>query len=309
MINKLPPPPAGKTGWPWTKESRLLPPLMPNGKVWPKVSIVTPSFNQGKYLEETIRSVLLQNYPNLEYIIMDGGSTDNSVEIIKKYEPWLTYWVSEKDKGQADAIDKGFQLATGEILGWLNSDDYMLSRALERVGRVFATDASLFFVVGGGIVVNDRDKMTQKYYCFPQNFTSLLAIGQFFMQMSSFWRRDAYQSVGGLDISLRFCFDYDLFLRMARRKAPTGINSLLAAFRVHDRSKTSTIWDSVAIPEFELVRERHGFNSWSPLIQERMKTLYGRHYHLNKRKQTLKDIVRDPAYFFHSLKKKMMEKV
>ena len=96
---------------------------MPDGRSWPKISIVTPSYNQGEFLEETIRAVLLQNYPNLEYFIMDGGSTDNSVEIIKTYKPWLTYWVSEKDKGQADAINKGFERVTGDILAWLNSDD------------------------------------------------------------------------------------------------------------------------------------------------------------------------------------------
>ena len=110
LISQLPPPPPDRTGWPWTEESPRLPSHMPDGSKWPKISIVTPSYNQGKFIEKTIRSVLLQNYTNLEYIIMDGGSTDESVEIIKKYKPWLTHWGSEKDEGQSDAINRGFKV-------------------------------------------------------------------------------------------------------------------------------------------------------------------------------------------------------
>ena len=116
-INELPSPPPGKRGWPWTEDSPQLPDTMPDGSPWPKISIVTPSLNQGPFIEETIRSVLLQGYPNLEYIIMDGGSTDESIEIIKKYEPWLAYWESEPDRGQSHAINKGFQRASGDSNG------------------------------------------------------------------------------------------------------------------------------------------------------------------------------------------------
>jgi len=115
-LKDLPSPPHGKKGWPWTEETPPLPDTMPDGRPWPRISIVTPSYNQAEFIEETIRSVLLQGYPDIEYIIIDGGSTDGSVKIIKKYEPWLTYWVSEPDRGQSHAINKGMKRATGEIL-------------------------------------------------------------------------------------------------------------------------------------------------------------------------------------------------
>src|SRR5687767_11548136 len=122
MVADLAAAPVGRSGWPWICPGTARGQLVLAGSDWPRITIVTPSFNQAQFLEETIRSVLLQGYPNLEYIIIDGGSTDKSVDIIKKYEQWLAYWVSEPDRGQSDAINKGFEKATGEVFAWINSD-------------------------------------------------------------------------------------------------------------------------------------------------------------------------------------------
>src|SRR5438309_6203079 len=135
MSAKLPPPPPNHTGWPWTEGAAPLGELMGDGSPWPRITIVTPSYNQGRFLEETIRSVLLQGYPNLEYMVIDAASTDESVEIIRKYERWLAYWVSEKDRGQTHAINKGLAKATGEIFSYLNSDDLLAPGALAAVAE------------------------------------------------------------------------------------------------------------------------------------------------------------------------------
>lgn len=134
MVERLPSIP-GKSNWPWTEETD--PGVYTAEIQWPRISIVTPSYNHGLYIEETIRSILLQNYPNLEFIIIDGGSTDNTVEIIKKYEQWLTYWVSEKDRGQTHAINKGLLKCTGEIFNWINSDDLLAKNSLYKLAKVF----------------------------------------------------------------------------------------------------------------------------------------------------------------------------
>lgn len=157
-LTDLPSPPPGKTGWPWTNESLPLPPTMPDGTAWPRVSIVTPSYNQGQFIEETIRSVLLQGYPNLEYIIMDGASTDCSVEIIRKYEPWLAYWVSEKDKGQTVAINKGWHHSTGEVLAYLNSDDTLEPDAVVRAVTALEQDSQSDFVFGSCNLIDHSSK-------------------------------------------------------------------------------------------------------------------------------------------------------
>lgn len=151
---------AGKTGWPWTEAGSLLPPTMPDGGPWPRISIVTPNYNYGRFLEETLRSVLLQGYPDVELIVMDGGSTDESVEILEKYSRWLTYWVSERDGGHVDAIHKGLARVTGEWFNWLNSDDLLWKGALETVATIsrlapqaqWITGATLFLTESGAPV-------------------------------------------------------------------------------------------------------------------------------------------------------------
>lgn len=146
MLAELPPAPPGKTGWPWTEESKPLPPTMPNGDPWPRISIVTPSYNQGQFIEETIRSILLQNYPDIEIIIIDGRSTDKTLEIIGKYKQWIAYCISEKDNGQSQALNKGFRKSTGLLVGWQNSDDYYGINSFARCTLVASQkpDASVY---------------------------------------------------------------------------------------------------------------------------------------------------------------------
>src|ERR1700750_2702693 len=133
-LDELPPPPPGKTGWPWTEAGRSVEDFADHSH-WPRITIITPSYNQGHFLEETMRSVLLQGYPDLEYLVIDGGSTDNSVALIRKYEAWLAYWTSEADRGQAHAINKGLERVTGSLWGWINSDDLLNQNSLALVGK------------------------------------------------------------------------------------------------------------------------------------------------------------------------------
>lgn len=204
----------------------------------PRISIVTPSFNQGRFLAATIESVLSQEYENLEYIVIDGGSTDGSVDIIKRYADRLTYWVSEPDGGQADAIIKGFQRSSGEIMGWLNSDDLLLPHCLATVARSFIGSPTTQMIYGNIVVVNEHGHALQESRQFQVEFHDLYYGGHIINQEATFWTRGLYEKAGGLNRDLFYAMDYDLWVRMAEISCPLHIPFLLAAFRRHPSQKT-----------------------------------------------------------------------
>lgn len=204
----------------------------------PRITIVTPSFNQGRFLTRTIESVLSQRYENLEYLVIDGGSTDGSIDIIRRYQDRLCYWVSERDEGQADAIAKGFARSTGQIMGWLNSDDLFLPGALATVAQTFSRSRDIQMTYGNIVVINEWNQM--QYICIqtPARFETLFYGGQIINQEAVFWTRDLYNRVGGLNRQLQYALDYDLWIRMSRVTMPYHIPVILAAFRQHPSQKT-----------------------------------------------------------------------
>lgn len=250
-LAELPPPPAGKTGWPWTVASPQLPDAMPDGKPWPRISIVTPSYNQGQFIEETIRSVLLQGYPNLQYIVMDGGSTDGTTHILRKYESWFAHCVSRPDDGQTSAINSGFALADGFVLNWLNSDDLLLPRTLKKVGLAFAKDPGAVWY-GDRICIDAKSRWVGTSHPCSELVEEYWLLGQPVAQESTFFSRAVYLEVGPLDSSLRFAMDYEFLSKAFAFTQFRKINKFLGAFRLHDGSKTSTM-DEVMWSEFRKI--------------------------------------------------------
>ncbi len=270
-------------------------------KYHPKISIVTPSFNQARFLEQTICSVIDQQYPNLEYIIMDGGSTDGSVDIIKKYSHRLTYWESNKDNGQADAVYRGFEKATGEILCWINSDDFLLKGALTHVAEMFRRFPETQWLIGGCVIVRESGKPITKFFGSSPTFESLLCAGMQFYQMSCFWKRDTFFRVGGFDRSLQFCFDYDMFLRLSQLGSPAVSHRMLSAYRVHGESKSSNIWKTIGAKEKELLHQRFGIERYS--TEQRQKIIETTQQEISRlhRLYYWYDAVNDPFFFVKSL--------
>ena len=247
----------GKSGWPWTSDTKTFPAKMPDGRSWPKISIVTPSYNQGQYLEETIRSVILQNYPNLEYLIMDGGSTDNSLEIISKYKKYLVHWQSGKDEGQADAIAQGFNRATGDILSWLNSDDILLPDALMHIAVTFVKSPSIGAVFGNTLVIDEHSNEVNRYFWPAKIFKYHWSLGQSIGQESCFFSRDIYNRVGGINRNRFFIMDYDLFFRMWETTKFKKIRKFIGGYRIHEEAKNSKFRD-VWRKELLEAKEKYG---------------------------------------------------
>lgn len=208
-----------------------------------KFSIVTPSFNQGHFIEETILSVLNQDYPNQEYIIIDGGSTDNTAEIIKRYESRLTYWVSEKDKGQSHAINKGFEIATGDIVCWLNSDDLFTRNSLRTVGEYFTRNDKTEMLCGDVIYINDRSEILRPFYSLKPKKSYAQSGVYYIAQQGMFWRRDIFDKLGGMiNEDYHMCMDKEFLLRCYENKINIKkINAFLGMFRRYEDAKTGNM--------------------------------------------------------------------
>jgi glycosyltransferase involved in cell wall biosynthesis len=230
LLNALPPPPPGKTGWPWTVQTD---PALYDKKInWPRLTIVSPSYNQADFLEQTIRAVLLQNYPNLEYIIMDAESNDGSVQIIEKYAPWLSYYQSEKDRGQSHAINMGFSLSSGNYHAWINSDDYYLEGVFHQVITKFIK-TGVDFIYGYGIernVLTGQDKVN-RVLPFTDYFIKIPAL----MQPSTFWSSGIHEPIWE---ELHCALDYELWLRLVKGHRRLRITQPLSVAHIHDEAKT-----------------------------------------------------------------------
>jgi len=203
----------------------------------PRISIVTPSFNQAKYLEQTIRAVLDQGYPNLEYIICDGGSTDGSVDIIRKYADRLAWWCSEKDRGQSHAINKGFERATGDLFAYINSDDYFLPGAFDRVASAYQDGGK--FIVGWSQYLEPNGDF-RPYGVQPHSEPSDWLIKNPIPQQSTFWASSLWRQLGPFREDLHYSFDYEYWLRLKFKGGvgPHVVHQCLAIFRLHEASKT-----------------------------------------------------------------------
>ena len=215
----------------------------------PLVSIVTPSFNQALYLETAIQSVFGQDYSNIEYLIVDGGSTDGSVDLLKNHAANLAYWVSEPDGGQTDAINKGFTRATGKYLGWLNADDRLHSVAVKEAVDFLESHPEVGMVYGDADYIDARGGVVGRFPAAQTNYTSLRRGYVHIPQQAAFWRRDLWQRVAPLDASFTFAMDYDLWVRLAKLSKLKYLPRLWAQFRLHEDSKTlqndQRAWDEM----------------------------------------------------------------
>lgn len=226
----------------------------------PVISIVTPSYNHGKFIERTIKSVINQKYPNLEYIIQDGHSTDGTSEILSRYESQLKYWESTKDDGQSDALNKGFCRSTGEIMAYLNSDDILLPGTLFYVGKYFARNPNVHVIYGHRVLIDENDKEIGRWV-LPQHDSEILSWADYIPQETLFWRRRAWEVAGSMiDNTFHFAMDWDLILRFK----DTGANFVrvprfLGAFRIHPNQKTSNCISQAGLIEMKHLRNRcHG---------------------------------------------------
>jgi hypothetical protein len=238
-LEELPPPPPGRLGWPWTVGAPLgRGEAAPDDVAWPRVTIVTPTLNQVEFIEETIRSVLLQGYPDLEYIVMDGGSTDGTARIIRRYEPWLAAWQSGPDGGQTQAINTAWEGSTGDVLAWINSDDAYLPGALHRAVAALREEPSAGMAYGSAIVVDADGHELRRWAAKPFTLEAMLLEGNVVPQPAAFFARNALRDLGFLDERWTMIMDYALSIRLGLAFPAIPMPELLARFRDHPTSRS-----------------------------------------------------------------------
>jgi glycosyltransferase involved in cell wall biosynthesis len=226
-----------------------------SSKIYPLVTIVTPSYNQAQFLEATIQSVLAQDYPNIEYILVDGGSKDGSLEIIQRYSGHFSYWVSEKDKGHADALNKGFDRATGVIWAWLNSDDTYYPGTVSEAVRYLIDHPEVGMVYGDADLTDENGEVIGRFASRQTSYRQMLDGSVHIPQATTFVRASVWKQIGLLDLSLFFGFDYDLWVKIAKVSKIQYVPRKWATFRLHGEGK-SIRFDDRCYPDMLRVRER-----------------------------------------------------
>ena len=225
----------------------------------PSISVVTPTFNQARFIPQAVESVRDQKYPNLEHLIFDGLSTDDTLAVLERYGDALTV-VSEADSGQNEAINKGLRRATGDVICWLNSDDYLLPGALQAVGEFFAANPEVTWVTGDGVIVDVDGKPIQgpvrTYKQVLRRFppSVYLGLANSIVQPATFWRRSVHESLGYLDESLHYTMDYDWWLRLLSTGRPGKIDRALCGFRIHDASKSGSLYQQMLEEDYRTFR-------------------------------------------------------
>ncbi|MCB9222434.1 MAG: glycosyltransferase [Ignavibacteria bacterium] len=248
---------SNRLGWPWTEETT--PKIYKKHIKYPKISIVIPSYNQENYIEETIRSVLLQNYPNLELIIIDGGSDDGTINILNIYNKWISYWVSEKDKGQGDALNKGFKIATGDLIGWQNSDDIYLDKAFHHVAETYFKKPHSDILYGYIYHINNQSSIINKLYFAPFSFFVLKYYDINIGSQAIFFKHDVIKTYE-IDSSYFFTMDAEYYFRLASNGLKFSlIPRFIGSFRIQQNSKTTNYLD-ISKKETNTVRRKYGVN-------------------------------------------------
>lgn len=248
--------------------------LMIKKEKLPKISIVTPSYNQAKYIERTILSVLNQNYPKLEYIIIDGGSNDGTLEIIKKYESEIAYWVSEKDRGQTHAINKGLRLATGDLVAFQNSDDVYLPGAFTTVALAYMLKPDVDVIYGDFFHIDKHDNIIDEQLLIQARLWMQVYLGPQIHNQAAFWKRKLHVDLGFLDESYIFDMDYEFFSRLlAKRCIVQHLPTHLGAFRHHPEAKTSQLQD---VSRKELIEVAEIYKPKCPVLFRQMPWSFGR---------------------------------